>query len=405
MSLNLAEETDAGEGRAAASVDYEFLAMAWESKASFLGEDALKSSDPATQGALDAFLRDGYDGLRRTLGAGVQRVIERVRRGGDYHPKTLVSPESAARGLDESAPVLGDLLGKAFEEMGHRADGSRTPIATPWPALNSILGGGFWPGLHVLTGTTGSGKTQLALQVALRAAAEDVPVLYVALELSRTELVARLAALAASEFPGAGRAPKWSDLYLGKDPGALERLGGDVRAFLAALPIRIEEAAAGEWVAGRNLSERARAMREAHSGRTPLIVVDYLQIVGAENVRQDLRGCIRSAALAARNVAREGAAVLLLSSVSRENAKLLGPGEDGVRPDADPSILVGLGKESGEIEFSADSVLALSREEYREGGTPMHLAAAKVRAGRPGWVSISFDGSRFSGGQPVKEYR
>jgi replicative DNA helicase len=304
--------------------------------------------------------------------------------------------------LDREAPRLADFAHGALVEMELRGEGKIRPVATPWPALNAILGGGLWPGLHVFTGTTGSGKTQLALTAALAAARAKVPTLYVALELQRVELVARLAAAALTEVEGSGgRGPMWSDLYLGR-PGAPLAAAKDLLPTLNALPLHVEEAPAGEWTAGL-LESRVEALRARYRA-TPLVIVDYLQIVGPEEPRQDLRSCIRAAALRARNVARAGAIVVLLSSVSRENARLLTPGDDQVRPSwanpgkagCDPTSLVGLGKESGEIEFSADTVLALVREEFREGGTPMHLAAAKVRAGRPGWVSLSFDGTVFS---------
>ena len=58
---------------------------------------------------------------------------------------------------------------------------------------------------------------------------------------------------------------------------------------------------------------------------------------------------------------------------------------------------MGTGKESGEIEFAADWLLVLCRDDYStdEGITPIHLAAAKVRAGRTGWARLDFDGTEF----------
>ena len=61
---------------------------------------------------------------------------------------------------------------------------------------------------------------------------------------------------------------------------------------------------------------------------------------------------------------------------------------------------MGLGKESGEVEYAADSVLVLCREpwdgaEPPPGGTATWLAIAKVRAGVPGWVRFTFDGGIF----------
>ncbi|MEY2668007.1 MAG: hypothetical protein RJA59_645 [Pseudomonadota bacterium] len=300
--------------------------------------------------------------------------------------------------LDRRAPWIPDLLDGALKLMQRRADKTETPLQTPWPSLNAILGGGLWPGLHILTGTTGSGKTQLALQVALNAARRNTPVLYVGLELGPEEIATRLLALVLGEQ--GGPAPMWSDLYLGKDAGAMQRAREQAVPVLATLPLRVEIGDAGAWTAS-DLDRRVSVIRRL-TGKAPLIVLDYLQLVGNEEPRQDLREGIRAAAIKARNVARRGATVLLLSSVSRENAKLLRPatGKDAEKAEVlgqgDASRLVGLGKESGEIEFSADTVIALGTEAFSPGQTPCHLAAAKVRAGMPGWVSLVFDGTSFS---------
>jgi hypothetical protein len=69
------------------------------------------------------------------------------------------------------------------------------------------------------------------------------------------------------------------------------------------------------------------------------------------------------------------------------------------------SRFVGLGKESGEIEFAADTVLTLTQEPWPDdtppkGGTVCHLALAKVRAGTPAWVELRFDGRAFTEPKP-----
>jgi replicative DNA helicase len=114
-----------------------------------------------------------------------------------------------------------------------------------------------------------------------------------------------------------------------------------------------------------------------------------------------MRERIGRAAYAGRAVARDlGAAVLLLSSVSRDNAKKAKTdGEDGINPETtDAAELVGMGKESGDIEYAADSVLSLVSGVFdaRNKVTPMHLAVAKVRAGRTGWCRLDFDGASFT---------
>jgi replicative DNA helicase len=148
------------------------------------------------------------------------------------------------------------------------------------------------------------------------------------------------------------------------------------------------------------------------------VILDFLQIIGAEKgQREDLRERIGRAAYVGRGVARSlNAAVLLASSTSRENYLALTGRKRNTKQNTveneseklgkgSPIRFVGLGKESGEIEFAADTVLVLTQEPWEsekqpKGGTVCHLALAKVRAGKPGWVKLWFDGRAFTDTEP-----
>ena len=309
--------------------------------------------------------------------------------------------------LNERAPLAGSFLRESLVLMQRRATGEAKPIPVPWPEVAERMGGGLWPGLHVLTGTTGTGKTQFALQVAWKAALANVPVLYIGLELGQLDVTARLLALAEGEATGR-RPPKWSELYLGKRSQAdLECFATEHGPTIEALPFRAEFGPPQGW-SYTELGERVKAMREEYPERTPgelpmLVVLDYLQVVGSPGgERLDLRERIGRAAYAGRAVARDyGAAVLVVSSVSRENGQRMkvnanpvrgnegsrtAPTTPGNEPGCTPaSDFVGLGKESGEIEYAADTVSALVAGDFDKAGTQMWLAVAKVRAGRAGW--------------------
>ena len=65
----------------------------------------------------------------------------------------------------------------------------RPTVATPFPTLNDLLGGGLHGGkLYVLAAPPGGGKTTLATQIADHAAANGIPAAYVALEMGRPQL-------------------------------------------------------------------------------------------------------------------------------------------------------------------------------------------------------------------------
>ena len=315
----------------------------------------------------------------------------------------------AGRNLDDDAPEVGALFDGAAEMMRRRAAGDYKPLPIPdWPSLANAIGGGLWPGLHVLVGGTATGKSQFALQLSLGVALAGIPVLYVGLELGREDLVARLVGLIDEE-----RRIQWSKLWLGQSnvTEILDRCADRIRS----LPFRLEVAGPYGWDYER-LYPRAAAIRERYlealeddgKPQSPfLVVLDFLQIVASPRGanREDLRQRIQQAAYAARRVARDlDAAVLLISSTARGSSSA---GDDKYghltvdKAPANPADFIGYGKESGEIEYAADTVMTMLREKWEgsdppKRGTTIHLAIAKVRAGVPNLCTLQFNGTRFT---------
>lgn len=290
-----------------------------------------------------------------------------------------------------------------------RRDGRERPVATPWESVNAALGGGVWPGFHVLVGGTGAGKSQWALQLAVHAAkAEGIPALYLALELDAFGLFCRAASLVSwgrvRDEHGAPAAPRWSELYTGK-----ATLPGFVAAELGALPFHWCEAKPHGFPYGdiAPAVEALRAQYPKHAGPV-VVVVDFLQLVSSpDGAREDLRERIGRAAYACRAIAREhNAVVIALSSTARrppgDTTLTVKVNDEGEYVRTVLHDLVGLGKESGDVEYSADSVMVLCRESWPEGEPPpkggrrVHLGVAKLRAGEGSWCVLAFQGgTRF----------
>lgn len=297
-------------------------------------------------------------------------------------------------------------------------------LPLPWRSVTDALGGGLWSGLHVVVGSTGAGKSQLTLQLALHAAQQGIPVLYCGLELGRVDLVARLLGLLDQR--------KWSALWLGQARAnenpvqELDRLQAVYGPTLAALPFHMAFAKPYGW-SYTLLHPYAEALRQRYRDRLVdtdgkpsvpfLVVLDFLQLVSGPDVppAQDLRERIQKAAYAGRAIARDmDAAVVFVSGTARENYRELDgrpakgekEGSGQKLGEGNPSRFVGLGKESGEIEFAADSVLALCREPWKDkepdDGTHVWLAIAKARArgesaaAQKGWVELRFNGGWFT---------
>ncbi len=317
-------------------------------------------------------------------------------------PKVEVAPTAP--------PRLSETFAASLERAERRSDGREKPIALPWPVLADHFGGGLWPGLHFINKGTGVGGTQFALQVATCAAKADVPALYVGLELGQLDLALRMLGEEA-------RVP-WSSLWTGQaGPAYIARVREAVPR-LQDLPFHYEVARPHGFAASALLTsvEGMRAQYPEADGpgsRPMLVVVDFLQLFGDEpDDRQDLRVRIGQASYVLRDVAnRLGVVVLCISSVARERYKLLSEihsvGELAWELDEDEcpvnrrigntDAIVGTGKESGELEYSADSVSVIAKvpETWDGTGCDVVFATAKGRATGAMWSPMRFTGFRY----------
>lgn len=356
--------------------------------ASSNGRSASVNSEP--DDALDAF---GYGG------------------GSDEPEEAPEPPEgrfedegSALAASVESSPLvsLGSLLVPAIERAEQRQTGGEKPVPVPFRDYSEALCGGFWPGVHTQVAGTGAGKSTYMFQCATFAARERVPVLYIGLELSQFQVALR----ALGEAAGVS----WSKLYTGRGSTRDIERAREALPELTELPFYVEFGTAHGW-APSLLVTRAEQIRKRHPTGPMLVVLDFLQLVGSEPVAfgsaPDLRERIGRASYAGVHVANTlGASVVLISSSARAHYGLLAgdvksaglttctvPGHAGpVRTILGPDALLGLGKESGEIEYSAESQTVLVKwpAPLDNGERVVIAAVPKLRYGPPRWVPFQF---------------
>ncbi len=304
----------------------------------------------------------------------------------------VLEDKDAIAELEKSKVALS--YNDAVRRMLDRAAGREVPVPLPWNSLNDALGGGLWSGLHILVAASGVGKSQWSLQATEAACLAGIPVLYIGLELDKMGLIARLLGLRAQ--------CQWGALYLGSDPKNLGRADLEHRLTISSWPLYIEVSPPMGWHY-QELHRKVGALRALHRDGPCLIVLDYLQLVTG-NKNEDLRERIRQASYAARAAARDHhASVLLISSVAREHYPYL-TGQKRVNDlspgEGNPARFLGVGKESGEIEYAADSVLVLCQDGIEDSNNAVlrniYLGIAKQRAGLTRWVPLQFDGNRFS---------
>ena len=246
----------------------------------------------------------------------------------------------------------------------------------PWRNLASIAGIGP-ESVAVLVGPTGRGKTAFALQVALAVASQGHRVLYASAELPADELVARSIAVRAS-----GNIP-WR--------AVLQAYGDEnVRDAAADLAASTEGKCLHLWApTGRTRNIDALQL-VARQVQARFIVVDYLQrfIDDAD----DKRLAVMRASGQLRDMSREGAAVLALSSIGRPRYEAFGSVEKLRALPADE--LVGSGKEAGELEYDATLVLAYTADPPQPGqaGRLAVVRVVKQRAGQSeGEAAFAFE--------------
>ena len=249
--------------------------------------------------------------------------------------------------------------------------GSTAPDTVPsgFPSLDRVLGGGFRrQDLIVLGGDVGSGKSSLALAMAVRAARVRVPTLFLSGEMSPDRVLERALALE-------GRAAI-DDLRQG-------RLDAATRAAVGAAAVRLRDAPLLLRPLLDTGFEEISSSLDQVPGRA-LLVVDSLQLTPSPRpaARLDERIALVVRALKALAVERN-LAVLALAQLPRHRRE---------RPDPRPT-LDDLGA-LGAIKQNADLVLEIYREEmYRpsqgvEGATELILA--KNRNGPTGFVDLYF---------------
>jgi replicative DNA helicase len=260
-----------------------------------------------------------------------------------------------------------------LEALVARLDQPATAAAAGLPtgfgSLDRMLGGGFRPeDLVILAGDVGSGKSALALAIAIRAARGGTPTVFLSGEMGSERVLERALAIE-------GRAAI-DDLRQGRLDDIGRAAVGAAAVRLRDLPLRVQP------LYGRAFDEVAEALDAVPRPR--LVVIDGLQLVAPPRPAPRLEEGIALAARALKGFAIErGVAVLATAQLPRLRRS---------RPDPRPT-LDDLGGR-GAIKQSADVVLGLYREEmYRpgegvEGAT--ELLIAKNRNGPTGFVDLYY---------------
>jgi replicative DNA helicase len=234
-----------------------------------------------------------------------------------------------------------------------------------------VLGGHQKSDLVYIAARPGMGKTSFAISVMLNMAQSGKPVAFFSLEMSRVQIVFRMASILSG---------------LNAEQLAKHRLDRDAKIKyyqtvdqLNALPIYIDDNAALNVY---DIKTRVRTLREKH--KIEAVFIDYVQLIAAAksktaNREQEVSAISRGLKLIAKE---NDLPVIALAQLSRSLE---------TRSDKRP-MLSDL-RDSGSLEQDADVVSFLYRQDYYDKNSGINTAEfiiAKHRNGRTGFVNINF---------------
>ncbi len=282
-----------------------------------------------------------------------------------------------SRGSNEISNIR-DVLHEAMDRIDARMRGEHTQggVLTDYAELDNLTGGLHNSELVVLAARPSMGKTAFALNITENVAIEQqVPVLFVSLEMSSVELADRLLSAAARVDSKRMRSGTLSN----DDRRQLVETADKIYEA----PLFIDDSPA------RRVNEISAAARriKRQQGRLGLIVIDYLQLVEPDNASDPRQEQVARMTRRLKGLARElEVPVLCLAQLNRQ-----------AEASKDNIPRLSHLRESGAIEQDADVVMFVHREEYYHRGEDREqhagqadIIVAKQRNGPIGEIKLLF---------------
>ncbi len=261
-------------------------------------------------------------------------------------------------------------LDNLIQQVDSQPPGTVGPdtVPTGFPSLDRVLGGGLRRrDLVVLGGDIGSGKSALALAIALRTAEAGNRVTFFSGEMDEDRLLERALAIE-------GRVPV-DDLRSAKLPEEVRSSVGAAAVRLRDLPLTFHA------MTGRQFDE---VLAPAWMHEPALVVVDYLQLLPAPTTRPTQEEDTAAALRALKALALDRRIVCLaIAQLQRRDADREDP-----RPTLDDYGVL------SSVKQHADVVMSIYREEmYNPGGGvegATELLVNKNRNGPTGFIDLYF---------------
>ena len=235
---------------------------------------------------------------------------------------------------------------------------------TGFGRIDALLDGGLYAGLYIVGAISSLGKTTFCLQIADQIAKRGQPVLVFSLEMAKNELIAKSVSRLTlirdlAEYQSTAHAKTTRGILTGTRYAKYSQTERELIQWAIESYNQNEgrQLYITEGVGNVGIAEvREKVERYVKAGITPVVVIDYLQILAPTDMRATDKQNTDKAVLELKRLSRDnGIPVLAVSSFNRDNY-------------TEPLSMRAF-KESGAIEYSSDVLIGLQYDgmDYRDG--------------------------------------
>lgn len=249
-------------------------------------------------------------------------------------------------------------LGRASDYVQNFVDhisGKTAPIDTGFNVVNELLDGGLHPGLIIIGAISSLGKTTFVLNLADNMANLGQDVIIFSLEMSKYELMAKSISRKTFEYCKRNKQPITNartnlgisdyDRYNSYSPAILDMIDECVQSYETYIANNLYLV---EGVGNIGIAEIREHIRKhiAITGKTPVCVIDYMQILSPSDPRSSDKQNTDRAVVEMKRISRDfNIPVIGISSFNRESY-------------SEPVSMKAY-KESGAIEYTSDILIGL----------------------------------------------
>jgi len=271
--------------------------------------------------------------------------------------RSILKPYSAAGRLDGFVQAI-------------RNSERQKAIKTGFRRFDDIIGGGLYPGLYSIGAVSSLGKTTFALQMADSIAASGTDVYIFSLEMAYNELIAKSISRLTYYESIKRRRPELAkgtrqiltgSFYKAYSEDEREIIRECIRKYESQIAENVQIFEGATDGKGEVKIETIKEVLKAHidrTGKRPVAIIDYLQIIALSDERQTDKRNIDKAVVKLKQLSRDlEIPVIVISSFNRES--YMNP------------VSMSNFKESGAIEYTSDVLIGLQYDgmDYQEGET------------------------------------